>query len=166
MDPCCVCLESFGSPPKGWMRLYCGHVYHPHCVEGLLDDACPMCRNPIRCKTFTVKVTVGEEAIKFTPFKDPVNIEGAQHCGRYARNIIQDFIGRGDARFEVWSEPGLIYSITSETPQPIINYFTLPTNATHRLKSKVANEVQNLHFENAHARGRLPLMTLFHMLAH
>jgi len=163
MDPCCVCLETFGSPPKGWMRLFCGHVYHPCCISGLLGDACPLCRNPIRCKTFTVKVTAGTREMTFTPFQDPCYIDGVIHRGRYARSILLDFIGRDDATFMILSEPGLIYSIvaTQDTTQAIINYFTLHARATHRLESKVARDVEHLHMDNAW--GRMPLMTFFYL---
>lgn len=163
MDPCCVCLDNFGSPPKGWMRLFCGHVYHRHCFEGLVDDLCPLCRTSIRCKTFTVKITAGGREMTFTPFQDPCCVDGAMHSGRFARSIIRDFIGSNQARYDLFSEPGLIYSIATHETTALVNYFTLHPRSSWRFESKVAQDVQHLRLENRW--NAIPLMALFYLVS-
>lgn len=162
MDPCCVCLDNFGSPPKGWIRLFCGHVYHPQCVQGLHEDVCPLCRKSIRCKTFSVKVTAGGREMTFTPFQEPCCIDGVMHSGRFARSILRNFIGSCPARFDLFSEPGLIYSITA-THAPLVDYFTLHAQSTWRFESKVARDVQHLRLENTW--NNIPLMALFYLVS-
>jgi hypothetical protein len=45
---CAICMNE-GSPVLGWMKLPCGHLYHPPCARQWLrrQNTCPMCRNVV-----------------------------------------------------------------------------------------------------------------------
>jgi len=160
MDDCCVCFEGFGTPARGWMRLWCGHVYHPHCVAALLDDACPLCRSPLRCKTYTVRVSVGSNNLSFDAFRNPCRVDGLEK--RCARNTIKDFIGNESAIFELVSEPGVIYTVrsTPETTSALVHYFTLHPKSTSRILDKTTRDVASLTLVNQWSR--MPLMPFFY----
>lgn len=48
---CSICLEDWNDAQQfgrcgSFMLLQCGHVFHEHCLSGVADDLCPICRRP------------------------------------------------------------------------------------------------------------------------